>query len=213
MRFWRSLEQPSPSFSQVQMGENLMTIEQRIEALEKRCKRLGKTLMGVGTLALFAVVAGTVGWTVAYTGAISPTSITTKTIVLKDSAGKTRIGLFGRTGSVHAFDSAGKTRVGIFGKTGSVRAYDRAGKMRVWLDGSGGRIRAYDRAGKWRVGLYGGNGSIYLYDSAGKTRVVLIGSYGKVFALDSAERMRVQLDGASGKIRFTAPDGTFISHP
>ena len=36
-----------------------MTIEQRIEALEKRCKRLGKTLVGVGTLALFAVVAGT----------------------------------------------------------------------------------------------------------------------------------------------------------
>ena len=30
-----------------------MTIEQRIEGLEKRCKRLGKTLVGVGTLALF----------------------------------------------------------------------------------------------------------------------------------------------------------------
>ena len=160
MRFWRSLEQPSPSFSQVQMRENLMTIEQRIEALEKRCKRLGKTLMGVGTLALFAVVAGTVGWTVAYTGAISPTSITTKTIVLKDSAGKTRIGLFGRTGSVHAFDSAGKTRVGIFGKTGSVRAYDRAGTS--------------------RVSLGGGNGSIYLYDSARTSRVRLLGSTGRI---------------------------------
>ena len=55
-----------------------MTIEQRIEALERRCNRLGKTLVGVGTLALFAVVAGTAGWTVAYTGAISPSSITRK---------------------------------------------------------------------------------------------------------------------------------------
>ena len=55
-----------------------MTLEQRIEALEKRCKRLSKTLVGVGTLALFAVVAGTAGWTVAYTGAISPSSITRK---------------------------------------------------------------------------------------------------------------------------------------
>lgn len=39
-------KQPSPSFSQFQMGENLMTIEQHIEALERRCKRLGKTLVG-----------------------------------------------------------------------------------------------------------------------------------------------------------------------
>ena len=78
MRYRRSVNQLYPSFSQVQMGENPMTIEQRIEALEKRCKRLSKTLVGVGTLALFAVVAGTAGWTVAYTGAISPSSITRK---------------------------------------------------------------------------------------------------------------------------------------
>ena len=60
-----------------------MTIEQRIEALEKRCKRLSKTFVGVGTLTLFAVVAGTAEvrrW--AYTGAISPSSITTETIHL-----------------------------------------------------------------------------------------------------------------------------------
>ena len=137
-----------------------MTIEQRIEALERRCKRLGKTLMGVGTLALFAVVAGTAGWTVAYTGHISPESITTKRIYLKNSAGKTRVVLLGQTGSVHA--------------------YDRAGKMRVWLDGSGGRIRAYDRAGTSRVSIGGGNGSIYLYDSARTSRVRLLGSTGRI---------------------------------
>ena len=75
-----------------------MTLEQRIEALERRCKRLGKTLVGVGTLALFSVVAGTAGWTVAYTGAISPSSITTSSIFLKDKAGKKRLSLHGNSG-------------------------------------------------------------------------------------------------------------------
>ena len=88
-----------------------MTLEQRIEALERRCKRLSKTLVGVGTLALFAVVAGTAGWTVAYTGAISPSSITTKYIYLKDKAGKVRLRLNGSAGSVKGYDSAGKTRI------------------------------------------------------------------------------------------------------
>ena len=76
--------------------------------------------MGVGTLALFAVVAGTAGWTVAYTGAISPESITTKTIYLKDLAGKTRIGLFGKTGTVRAYDSAERMRVQLDGSTGKI---------------------------------------------------------------------------------------------
>ena len=97
-----------------------MTLEQRIEALERRCKRLGKTLVGVGTLALFAVVAGTAGWTVAYTGAISPSSITTETIVLKDSAGKTRLRLRGQDGTVIAYDSVGQPRVRLDGSTGKI---------------------------------------------------------------------------------------------
>ena len=117
-----------------------MTLERRIEALEKRCKRLGKTLVGVGTLALFAVVAGTAGWTVAYTGAISPSSITTKTIFLKDKYGKTRLTLFGSSGTLSLKDKAGKTRVGIYGNNGTVRAYDKAGKVRVTLDGVIGQI-------------------------------------------------------------------------
>ena len=97
-----------------------MTIEQRIEALEKRCKRLGNTLVGVGTLALFAVVAGTAGWTVAYTGAISPSSITTSSIFLKDKAGKKRLSLHGNSGTLYAKDSAGKTldRPWVIGHSG-----------------------------------------------------------------------------------------------
>ena len=86
-----------------------MTIENRIAALEKRCKRLSKTLVGVGTLALFAVVAGTAGWTVAYTGAISPSKITTKT--MNNSAGKKGVRLDAKYSSVRAYDSAGKTRL------------------------------------------------------------------------------------------------------
>ncbi len=116
--------------------------------------------MGVGTLALFAVVAGTAGWTVAYTGAISPSSITTETIVLKDSAGKTRLRLAGTYGEVKAYDSAGKTRLRLRGQDGTVRAYDSAGEQRVRLYGSKGRIEAYDSAGKWRVKLYGETGKI-----------------------------------------------------
>ena len=107
-----------------------MTIENRIAVLEKRCKRLGKTRVGVGTLALFAVVAGTAGWTVAYTGTISPSSITTRLIILEDSAGKTRLRLRGSDGTVRAYDSAGKTRLQLHGH-GSIRAYDSAGKVRL----------------------------------------------------------------------------------
>ena len=117
-----------------------MTLEQRIEALERRCKRLGKTLAGVGTLALFAVIAGTAGWTVAYTGAISPSSITTETIVLKDSAGKTRLRLRGQDGTVRAYDSAGEQRVRLYGAKGRIEAYDSAGKWRVKLYGETGKI-------------------------------------------------------------------------
>ena len=97
-----------------------MTIEQRIEALEKRCKRLGKTLVGVGTLALFAVIAGTAGWTVAYTGAISPSSITMSSIFLKDKAGKTRLRLHGHNGFVRVYDSAEKKRIVLDGSTGKI---------------------------------------------------------------------------------------------
>ena len=155
-----------------------MTIENRIAVLEKRCKRLGKTLVGVGTLALFAVVAGTAGWTVAYTGTISPSSITTRLIILEDSAGKTRLRLRGSDGTVRAYDSAGKTRLQLHGH-GSIRAYDSAGKVRLWLrrDGS---IRAYDSAGKKRLHLRGSKGRIEAYDSAGKWRVKLYGETGKI---------------------------------
>ena len=135
-----------------------MTLEKRIEALEKRCKRLGKTLVGVGTLALFAVVAGTAGWTVAYTRAISPSSITTENIILKDKAGKTRISLSGN--SILAMrDKAGKNRVLLSG-SGSLYAKDSAGKTRVAMYGNDGSFRAFDKAGKTRVALYGVIGQI-----------------------------------------------------
>ena len=120
-----------------------MTLEQRIEALEKRCKRLSKTLVGVGTLALFAVIAGTAGWTVAYTGKISPSSITTSSIFLKNSAGKTRIKLDGAYGTVKVYDSAGRNRISLYGSDGNVKVYDSSGKNRVVLSGSSGRIGFY----------------------------------------------------------------------
>ena len=136
-----------------------MTLEQRIEALEKRCKRLSKTLVGVGTLALFAVVAGTAGWTVAYTGTISPSSITTEKIFLKDKAGKTRVTLHGGSGTLSVRDKTAKTRILLSG-SGSLSMKDKAGKTRVSLYGNNGTVRAYDPTGMVRVTLDGGIGQI-----------------------------------------------------
>ena len=124
-----------------------MTLEKRIEALERRCKRLGKTLVGVGTLALFAVVAGTAGWTVAYTGAISPSSITTSSIFLKDKAGNKRVGLYGSgAGGIAVYDKAEKMRISLLGDNSSVILYDSAkgdlnpGKKRIVLDAPTGKV-------------------------------------------------------------------------
>ena len=197
-----------------------MTLEKRIEALEKRCKRLGKTLVGVGTLALFAVVAGTAGWTVAYTGHISPKSITTKTIHLKDSAGKVRLRLLGLDGSIRAYNkagiarlvlygsqgivkvnnSAGKTRLRLRGQDGSVRVYDSDGKTRIWLNASDGSVRAYDSAGKGRVGLLGKNGTLTTFGSNGKKRIVLGEGNGESMNFyDSSNKLRIGLTVQGGE--------------
>ena len=172
-----------------------MTIENRIAALEKRCKRLSKTLVGVGTLALFAVVAGTAGWTVAYTGAISPSKITTKTIHLKDSAGKVRLRLLGSGGSVRAYNKAGIARLVLYGSKGIVDVNNSAGKKGVRLDAKYSSVRAYDSAGKTRLRLRGQDGSVTVYDSAGKTRIWLNASDGSVRVHDSAGKGRVGLLG------------------
>ena len=187
--------------------------------------------MGVGTLALFAVVAGTAGWTVAYTGNISPSSITTKTIFLKDSAGKERLRLSGNNGSVRAFDSAGRTRVRISGTHGYISAFDDSrvrvrinpvgiGRVRIWgangderivIRGSaaGGSLRLKDSAGRDRVVLDAQRGSLYVKNSAGKTRVAISGSNGTVSAYDSARNpaRRIRLNGSNGSIRLSRPNG------
>ncbi len=137
-----------------------MTIEKRIEALEKRCKRLGKTLVGVGTLALFAVVVGTAGWTVAVTGHITPEHIVTKTSYLKDHNGKVRLSLFGSNGSIFLKDSTGRKRLELYGGNGSFHAKDKAGRTRISLNGDTGSIGVYDKAGKRRVYLNGKIGKI-----------------------------------------------------
>jgi hypothetical protein len=197
------------------MGENSMILEQRIEALEKRCKRLSKTLVGVGTLALFAVVAGTAGWTVAYTGAISPSSITTEKIFLKDKAGKVRLSLYGSSGTLSLKDKAGKTRILLSGNS-ILAMYGKAGKVRVLLSGSGS-LYAKDSAGKTRVGIYGNDGTVRLKDKAGKTRVSLYGNNGTVRAYDPTGMVRVTLDGGIGQISFKTLNAdksiTTIYHP
>ncbi len=218
------------------MGENPMTLEQRIEALEKRCKRLGKTLVGVGTLALFAVVAGTAGWTVAYTGHISPKSITTKTIYLKNSAGKVLLKLRGSDGSVRAYDKAGIARLVLYGSMGIVAVNNSAGKARLRLRGSDASFRAYDSAGNGRVGLLGKNGtlttfglngkkrialgegdgeSMNFYDSNNKLRIGLTVQGGESILnlMDPSGAPRIQAVGTNGKIYFSAPNTATISHP
>ena len=192
-----------------------MTLEQRIEALEKRCKRLSKTLVGVGTLALFAVVAGTAGWTVAYTGKISPSSITTEKIFLKDKAGKTRISLYGSNGSLSLKDEAGKTRIILIGSS-ILAMYDKAGKTRVTLHGGSGTLSVRDKTAKTRI-LLSGSGSLSMKDKAGKTRVSLSGNNGTVRAYDPTGMVRVTLDGGIGQISFKTLNAdksiTTIYHP
>ena len=148
-----------------------MTLEQRIEALERRCKRLGKILVGVGTLALFAVVAGTAGWTVAYTGAISPSKIVTETIHLKDHKGKVRVRLTGADGTIAVYNSAGKTRVRLDGSNGILSVNNSAGKTKVRLEARWeyGSVRAYDKAGRARVRLLGSTGNVSFTASDGTT--------------------------------------------
>ncbi len=218
-----------------------MTLEKRIEALERRCKRLGKTLVGVGTLALFAVVAGTAGWTVAYTGSISPKSVTTTQIALRDSAGKIRLRLIGADGSVRAYNKAGKARFVLYGSQGSVRINDSSGKTRLRLFGHTGTISARSivansQSGPTKIVLGGGNGTLTTFGSNGKKRIVLGEGNGESMnfydknnklrigltvqggesilnLMDPSGAPRIQAVGTNGKIYFSAPNTATISHP
>ena len=198
-----------------------MTLEQRIEALERRCKRLGKTLVGVGTLALFAVVAGTAGWTVAYTGAISPSSITTSSIFLKDKAGKKRLSLHGNSGSLYAKDSAGKTRAALGGTRGVSKSAVSSVGLRsgatenatvvsyafVNVNDSAGGVEDADwrRRRRGSVGQMAVSEEPLLPQSPGanltESLFVLRGSDSILNVNDSAGKTRIRLRGSDGSVR------------
>ena len=117
-----------------------MNIDERFEKLEKQIKNLKKMLGGVATLALAALIGGTALGVHAANGFFD--TLTAKTLLLKDSSGKTRVKLLGSSGNLILSDSSGKQRVALSGSSGKLDLKDASGKTRVMLYGSSGSIKA-----------------------------------------------------------------------
>ncbi len=107
----------------------------------------------MGTIALVAIVAGTVGWTVAstgeYTGEIRPMKITTQQITLKDPSGRTRIKLRADGGKIWMYNSSGRNRLRLE-SVGRIRFYNSSGNQSVFLGNTknGARVNVYTSSGK-----------------------------------------------------------------
>ena len=117
-----------------------MNIDERFEKLEKQIKNLKKMLGGVATLALAALIGGTALGVHAANGTFD--TLTAKTLLLKDSSGKTRVTLLGSNGYLFLKDASGKNRVSLNGSSGTLYLRDPSNKTRVTLNGSDGKVTA-----------------------------------------------------------------------
>lgn len=168
-----------------------MTIEERFEKLEKQNRKLKKWMAGIGAIAVMALVGGTALSVRAYTAAIDPVTITTQSIFLKDSAGRTRVALSGGSGVIHGFDVNGKSRVTV---------------------DANGYIYVTDTNGIIRARLFP-DGTVGTFDGNGKVRAQM-SSIGRVYVYDSNGIARVFLNASDNKIYFTnASGGTVAAHP
>jgi len=168
-----------------------MTIEERFEKLEEEVKtlreqkgRLRRLSLASVALALAALIGGTALSVRAYTAAIEPTSITTTSITLKDSSGRTRFALNGLYGTFNAFDVNGKLRA-VLGSGGNIATFDANEKLRVrlFLGGSGDAV-FYDEKGKVRANINWG-GNVGVSDSNGTRRVLLDAGTNKIYFWNS----------------------------
>jgi hypothetical protein len=147
-----------------------MNIDERFEKLERDNKRLKRYVAVSISIALAALIGGTVLGVHAASGTFD--NITAKNIFLKDNSGKTRVALYGNSGVLRLKDSSGKARVDA-GSNGNLNLRDSSGKTRVWLDGNNGNLYLKDSSGKYRVVLKGKYGSVKIYKSNGQVKAVL----------------------------------------
>ena len=122
-----------------------MNIDERFEKLERDNKRLKRYVAVSISIALAALIGGTVLGVHAASGTFH--ILTANTIYVKDNSGKKRAKL---------------------DRKGILRLYDSSGKRRVALDGTNGRLRLYDLSGKYRVALEGIKGNVKTYKSNGQ---------------------------------------------
>ncbi len=142
-----------------------MNIDERFEKLERDNKRLKRYVAVSISIALAALIGGTVLGVHAASGTFD--NITAKNIFLKDNSGKTRVALYGNSGVLRLKDSSGKARVDA-GSNGNLYLRDSSGKNRVWLYGSNGDLLLKDSSGKTRVRGYGSSGIVRTYKSNGQ---------------------------------------------
>ena len=143
-----------------------MNIDERFEKLERDNKRLKRYVAVSISIALAALIGGTVLGVHAANGNFN--IITAKNIYVKDSSGKTRVTLYGSSGIVELKDSSGKIRVKLYGNSGNLYLKDSSGKTRVMLEGRIGYLYLKDPSGKRRVALDGKYGSVKTYKSNGQ---------------------------------------------
>jgi len=120
-----------------------MNFDERVEDLEKDNKRLRRLVIAAISIALAALIGGTVVGVGAYTRHINPDSITTKNITLKDNNGIIRVMLIGSNGSLYLRDTNGKLRVALSGNNGSLYLKDSNRIFRVELSGILGTVKTY----------------------------------------------------------------------
>ena len=133
-----------------------MNIDERFEKLERDNKRLKRYVAVSISIALAALIGGTVLGVHAASGTFH--ILTANTIYIKDNSGKRRAKL-DRKGILRLYDSSGKRRVALDGKYGRLRLYDLSGKYRVALEGIKGNVKTYKSNGQVLHELGKGSGA------------------------------------------------------
>lgn len=204
-----------------------MTIEERLEKIEKQNSRLRRLAWAAVAIALAAFVGGTAVWVRAADGTFD--TLTARTIYVKDASGKVRV-LLSPEGQVVVADANSKVRVDLR-STGHVLVNDAAGANRVLLDANTNMVVLKNAAGgvvangdfeavsakvilvkdssnRPRLYLDGASGLIDVKDANGRTRAYLR-SDGNVVSLDQNGRARVVVT-ANGTIAFYNASGGLV---
>jgi hypothetical protein len=189
-----------------------MTIQDRVENLEKQNKNLKRWMAGIGAIALAAFVGGTVISVRAYTATIEPLGVVTRDILLKDANGQVRVAISGSAGQITLYDAGAKTRVWMDSAGGTITSNNTYGTAQTTINPAGVTARnvyALDDSGRQRVHLYGNPGQVYVRDDAGKQRAAL-SQYG-VTTRDANEVMRTYLYNATGKLMLYNSSGQVVA--